>query len=208
MWVRPSHRFQQARAIKLLPSFFCRAAGICFFVVALLCWHSAETCFVLSVSSNTSIVISTEAAHAIVSRAVEKSASLPRPPHGERLASPFSLLSFRRNLLFILPFSAQKSHVKPPSPPQQHKTQQPRTFRASSCLANPLVEPGIIEIVGNFCGGDGGEPSLKYRLNPNESETLGNKVPPGGYPEIARATSRKETKTNARASRNLQRLPR
>jgi hypothetical protein len=33
-------------------------------------------------------VISSEAAHAFVSRAVEKSASLPRPPSNQRRASP------------------------------------------------------------------------------------------------------------------------
>jgi hypothetical protein len=30
--------------------------------------------------------------------------------------------------IFLLPFSAQKSHVKPSKPSQSHKTQQPRTF--------------------------------------------------------------------------------
>ena len=122
------------------------------------------------------VVTSTEAAHAFVSRAVKKSAPLPRTPLGQRRAprSPsFFLLPSRRDLLlrlssfgqpqqtrvphpsriatgrmllFLLPFSAQKSRVKPPGPVQPRKSQQRRTFRALIHLANFPVEPRIIEI--------------------------------------------------------------
>jgi hypothetical protein len=51
---------------------------------------------------------------------------------------------------FLLPFSAQKSHVKPLTPSQPHKTQQPRTFRTLSRLANSLVQTRIIEIGDKF----------------------------------------------------------
>jgi hypothetical protein len=57
----------------------------------------------------------------------------------DRLPSPFSFvvaIAFlvvisEKGLLFLLPFSAQKSHVKPPAPPKSHKTQQARIFYTS-----------------------------------------------------------------------------
>jgi hypothetical protein len=61
-----------------------------------------------SLYPNQKTVISTEAAHAFVSSAVEKSASSPRTLH----EIPHSI-AFAATAIFLFSFSAQKSHVKP-----------------------------------------------------------------------------------------------
>ena len=149
MWVSPSRRFQQAKR-----SIDCRRLSLLRLELPFELSSSQGICVLFFQSSS-------------------------RPPHknrhfdrsGSRICEPRSgeirfstsastkptprfcsclLLSSRRDLLFSFAFSAQKSHVKPLTPSQTHKTQQPRTFRTLFRLANCLVQPRIIEI-GGIC---------------------------------------------------------
>jgi hypothetical protein len=77
--------------------------------------RSAGICFYFIILPNQEIVISTEAAHAFGSGAVEKSASLPRLPPSQRRAFALAFcLSFRsaaEESAFASPFSPARQIV-------------------------------------------------------------------------------------------------